>query len=287
MFGRIVATCEDLGQLAHQVRCMEGDLLGNHAADGKAEHVHLGEAERADEGDRVRAHLRNARRHFAGARGNTCVVEQDDFTSFGQTVGHSRIPIVQRAPEVLVEDDRNALGVAEAAVGETGAVGLHELGRCGLVRIAGHLISPGLDRLAGSTASYCRRACAAEKCASCYASSSCLCAADIPLVGVANALTSASMPSGFNTRSTSVPTALSASRLSGDQKMPVQNTNNWPFFCNSSRATSARNVCFGLSLTLVLALFQALQSQALLLRRVFLAADRIDRLGPRGRLRLQ
>src|SRR5271156_7034080 len=91
------------------------------------------------------------------------------------------------------------------------------------------------------------------------------------------------MPSGFNTRSTSVPTALSASRLSGDQKMPVQNTNNWPFFCNSSRATSARNVCFGLSLTLVLALFQALQSQALLLRRVFLAADRIDRLPPPGR----
>ena len=42
-----------------------------------------------------------------------------------------------------------------------------------------------------------------------------------------------------------------------------------------------------LSLILVLALFQALQSQALLLRRVFLAADRIDRLGPRGRLRLQ
>src|SRR5271156_4505282 len=35
-----------------------------------------------------------------------------------------------------------------------------------------------------------------------------------------------------------------------------------------------------LSLILVLALFQALQSQALLLRRVFLAADRIDRLPP-------
>ena len=45
--------------------------------------------------------------------------------------------------------------------------------------------------------------------------------------------------------------------------------------------------CFGLSLILVLALFQALQSQALLLRRVFLAADRIDRLGQRGGLWLQ
>ena len=57
--------------------------------------------------------------------------------------------------------------------------------------------------------------------------------------------------------------------------MLVQNTNNWPFFCKSFRATSARNVCFGLSLILVLALFQALQSQALLLRRVFLAAWRV------------
>src|SRR5271156_90000 len=40
-----------------------------------------------------------------------------------------------------------------------------------------------------------------------------------------------------------------------------------------------------LSLILVLALFQALQSQALLLRRVFLAADRIDRLPPPPRAR--
>lgn len=41
------------------------------------------------------------------------------------------------------------------------------------------------------------------------------------------------------------------------------------------------------SLMLFLGRVQALQSQALLLRRVFLTADRIDRLGPRGRLRLQ
>ena len=41
------------------------------------------------------------------------------------------------------------------------------------------------------------------------------------------------------------------------------------------------------SLMLFLGRVQALQSQALLLRRVFLAADRIDRLGPRSRLRLQ
>ena len=32
--------------------------------------------------------------------------------------------------------------------------------------------------------------------------------------------------------------SISASRLSGDEKMPVQNTNNWPCFCNFSRAFS-------------------------------------------------
>src|SRR6267142_2735000 len=42
--------------------------------------------------------------------------------------------------------------------------------------------SPATSRLAGSTASYCRRACAAEKCASCNARSSCLCAADVSRV---------------------------------------------------------------------------------------------------------
>src|SRR6266436_4499625 len=42
--------------------------------------------------------------------------------------------------------------------------------------------SPATKRLAGSTASYCRRACAAEKRACCSAISSCLLAADVSLV---------------------------------------------------------------------------------------------------------
>jgi hypothetical protein len=43
---------------------------------------------------------------------------------------------------MLVQDDRDPLGVAEAAIGETNTVGLYELGRRGLVRMTGHLTYP-------------------------------------------------------------------------------------------------------------------------------------------------
>ena len=43
----------------------------------------------------------------------------------------------------------------------------------------------------------------------------------------------------------------------------------------------------GSLIVVVVRLFQSLQPQALLLRRVFLATNGVDRLGPRGRLRLQ
>ena len=66
------------------------------------------------------------------------VVEQDDFPGLRQAVGHRRIPIVHCAPEVLVEDDRNASRLAEATIGEADAIRLDELGRRGLVRMRCH-----------------------------------------------------------------------------------------------------------------------------------------------------
>ena len=66
------------------------------------------------------------------------VVEEDHLTVLGQTVRHRRVPVVHGAGEVLVEDERHAGRLAEAAIGEADAVGLDELRRRGLVTVLGH-----------------------------------------------------------------------------------------------------------------------------------------------------
>jgi hypothetical protein len=47
--------------------------------------------------------------------------------------------MVHGAHEVHVENQRNGARLAEAAIGESDAIGLDELGRSGLVRIRRHL----------------------------------------------------------------------------------------------------------------------------------------------------
>jgi hypothetical protein len=46
--------------------------------------------------------------------------------------------MVHGAGEVLIEDERHAVRLAEAAIGEADTVGLGELRRCGLVAMLGH-----------------------------------------------------------------------------------------------------------------------------------------------------
>ena len=136
----------DKDQLAGNVGRLPHNLLRNHAADGKTQEIDPGKAEGADEGARVRAHPRDIGRHLAGTRRDTGIVEQDDFAGLGETISHSRVPIVHRASEMLIEDNWHALGIAEAAVAEADAVGFHELGRCGVVSIPAHLACPQIQR---------------------------------------------------------------------------------------------------------------------------------------------
>jgi hypothetical protein len=80
----------------------------------------------------------NARRDLAGTARNARVIEEDHLAVLGQAIGYGRIPIIHRPAEMLVEDERRAAGLAEAAIGETDAVGLDELRRRGLVIVLGH-----------------------------------------------------------------------------------------------------------------------------------------------------
>jgi len=69
--------------------------------------------------------------------GDAGIVEQDHLAGPGEPVGYRRIPMIERALEMLVEDDRYASRLAEAAVGEADPVGLQILGRSRFVGV-GH-----------------------------------------------------------------------------------------------------------------------------------------------------
>src|SRR5919108_1442574 len=132
---RTARTCADQNQLTYQVGGLQGDLLRDHAADGKAEHVDLGKPQSHDEGDGVCTRLLKARRDLAGTARNARVIEEDYLAVPGQAVGYGRIPIIHTPAEMLVEDERHAAGPAETAIGETDAIGLDELRQSGLVRM--------------------------------------------------------------------------------------------------------------------------------------------------------
>jgi hypothetical protein len=66
------------------------------------------------------------------------IVEKNHLAVPGQAVGDGRIPIIHGSAEMLVEDERHAVQLAEAAIGETNAVALDELRWSGLVIVLGH-----------------------------------------------------------------------------------------------------------------------------------------------------
>jgi hypothetical protein len=128
----------DQHQAPDQLRGLQRDLLGDEAADREAEHINLLQSQRLDEGDGVGAHRLERGRHLARAVGNACVVEQDHFPRRREAVGHRRIPVVHRAGEMHVEDQRHATRFAEASVSEPNTRRVHELRRRGVVTVLDH-----------------------------------------------------------------------------------------------------------------------------------------------------
>ena len=64
-------------------------------------------------------------------------VKMDHLTT--ETIRHRWVPMIHRASEVLVEDQRYAHGLAKTAIREAGAVSLNELCGCGLMSVSDHL----------------------------------------------------------------------------------------------------------------------------------------------------
>src|SRR6202022_694267 len=123
----------DQDQAPHEVGRLKGDLLRDKAADRKAEHIDLRQSPRLDKRDCVGRHFLERGRNLAGAARDAGVVEQNDLALRREAIGHRRIPMVHRPGEVLVENERYAVRLAVATIGEADAVGLDELRRRGLV----------------------------------------------------------------------------------------------------------------------------------------------------------
>src|ERR1700726_901337 len=144
-------TCAIDDHPANEIGRLQYDFLHDHAADREAKYVDLLQAQRLDEGDGVSGHLFECGRDLAGAAGDARVVEQDHLAAASQAIGHHRVPVIHGAEVVLVEDERHAAGLAEAAIGEADSVSLYELRRRGLVGMHyGHAFK---NRVACSTKS--------------------------------------------------------------------------------------------------------------------------------------
>ncbi|CAG9236162.1 hypothetical protein BCAR13_790080 [Paraburkholderia caribensis] len=155
MFGRVIARGEDFRRaafrhvlrtmpraneddLADKVAALQRDLLRHEAPNRNAKHVDLGQAQRANEGNRIGTHFLETRRRLTRRAGDARIIEKDHFAILGKPVCHCRIPMIQGARVVLIEDKRQAALLAEPAVSEADTVGLDELGRCCVVTDAVH-----------------------------------------------------------------------------------------------------------------------------------------------------
>ena len=136
------------------------DLLGDEAADGEPEQVHLAQLQGGDKRDRFPRHLSHGARCRSRGAADARVVEGDDPPACCQRVNQRGIPAVEVAAEVLEQHQRQgAAGLATGvAVGVVDAIGRAD----GLVRQAGVGAVPGSRGhvstfLAGPPASGCSR----------------------------------------------------------------------------------------------------------------------------------
>src|SRR5258707_9917593 len=119
----------DQNEPADQFRPVEGDLLRDHAPEGKAKKVDLLQPQSIDEGFCIPRHACKGGGHLTGRARDACIIEDNDFALLGEAVKDGRIPIVQIAVEVVVEDKRQAAPLAPTPVRETNAVRLNKLRR--------------------------------------------------------------------------------------------------------------------------------------------------------------
>lgn len=107
-------------ELPDHVWSIQRDELGHKTAHGESEDVHLGNVQSGEDGDDVLCPGCEGWGHFSATVADAGVVDEDDGARLGDRVDEVWIPMVHRAAEMDVEDERGVFrgSGAEVAVGE-------------------------------------------------------------------------------------------------------------------------------------------------------------------------
>ena len=90
-----------------QLGLLQGDHLGDSAAEGEPEEIDLFQAHGADEGDGIGAHLLDRAGNLRAAPADTAVVERNHSVVFGDAVHDARIPVIEDGGQMVAEHHRN------------------------------------------------------------------------------------------------------------------------------------------------------------------------------------
>src|SRR4029079_7448318 len=118
------------------------DFLGYEAADRKPEEVDLRGVQGGDERDGVPCHLQDRGGRCSGRTPDTYVVERDDAPLRRQRIDELEVPVLQVAPEVLQQHQRNrdgadfTVGVVDTVAGTDDLVGSRAIAES---RCCGHV----------------------------------------------------------------------------------------------------------------------------------------------------
>src|SRR5258706_5785409 len=91
----------DQNEPADQFRTVEGDLLRDHAAEGKAEKADLLQPHSIDEGFCIPRHACKGGGHLTGRALDACITEDNDLELLGEAVKDRPITIVHIAGAAL------------------------------------------------------------------------------------------------------------------------------------------------------------------------------------------
>jgi hypothetical protein len=129
-------------QASDERRFGQRQFLRDQSTQRETEYVNSRQTQRFDEGRGIPRHAFDGGRHLTGGTGDAGVIEQDDFAILRNSVRHPRVPVVHRAGETHVEDERCAPRLSKTTIGKADAVGFDVLRRRCLMGMCGHADHP-------------------------------------------------------------------------------------------------------------------------------------------------